>query len=323
VKLILTGGAGFIGSSYLWKLNSLGIEDVLVVDTQPNTNAYANLRKKIFRDYIPHEGLLEALKKGKLKEMDGIIHMGACSDTTEKDWFYLEKNNVHFSRTLARWCLENNKLFHYASSASIYGDGNKGYDDDETLHEQYKPLNLYGRSKWMFDNWIISEHLQDRVVGFRYFNVFGPNEYHKGEMRSMVVKAFDQIYDTGHVKLFKNSRNGHTDGSEERDFIYIKDVLEVMAYFLQNPKKNGIYNLGTGQSRTFKDLVTAVFTALKKNPSIDYVPMPEALRGHYQYYTQAVILKLRSAGYTKEFTSIEESIADYVNNFLVKADPYL
>jgi len=323
MKIILTGGAGFIGSCFLWQLNSMGIDDVIVVDTESDPSAFPNLTKKKFKAYITREDLLHRLDQGQLKDVDAIVHLGACADTLESDRQFLSQNNVEYSKTLATWALAQNKVFHYASSAAVYGDGKKGYDDtDEKVH-MYKPLNPYGESKLAFDRWVIDQKFSDRVVGYRFFNVFGPNEYHKGEMSSMVSKAYQQLESTGQVKLFSTTRADYPNGSEERDFVYVKYVNKVMAFFLEHQDKTGIFNLGSGQARSFKDLVTAVFSALGKEPSIEYIPMPEKLRSQYQYFTQANVDKLRQAGYDQPFQTLENAVADYVKTHLVKSDPYL
>ncbi|MBV9080817.1 MAG: ADP-glyceromanno-heptose 6-epimerase [Elusimicrobia bacterium] len=320
MKVILTGAAGFIGSCFLRELNDLGIDDVVAVDVQSAAD-HPNLTGKKFADYANREELIDRIDRGQLKEADAIVHLGACADTTEKDRAFLARNNVQYSQRLARFALSNEMMFHYASSASVYGDGSKGYADDPEKLVEFKPLNPYAESKWLFDRWVIGEKLLDRVLGYRYFNVFGPNEYHKGNMRSMVSKAFDQIRETGRVKLFASSRPGYADGSEERDFVYVKDVTRLMAWFLQRPDKGGIYNVGTGKARTFHDLVAAVFKALGKPPAIDYFPMPENLRGQYQYYTQADLTRLRRTGCDVEFQVLETSVADYVNGHLAAAQP--
>jgi ADP-L-glycero-D-manno-heptose 6-epimerase len=280
-----------------------------------------NLKNKKFTDYLTREALLDALAKGKLKEADVIVHLGACSDTTEMDRAFLKRNNSGYSRTLAEWALANGKRFQYASSASVYGDGKSGYDDADSELSKFKPLNPYAESKHAFDTWLIENNLTGKVVGFRYFNVFGPNEYHKGDMRSMVCKAVDQINKDGVVKLFATTRPGYADGSEERDFIYAKDVNDVMAFFLEHPDKNGIFNVGSGKARSFKELMLAVFAALGKKPSISYIPMPDRLRGQYQYFTEADLSKLRAAGYKKTFMSLEDSVADYVKKHLTSPTP--
>ena len=316
MKILLTGAAGFIGSCYLRKLNNLGIDDVLLVDTAAKPDGITNLERKKYRDYVVREAALSGLEAGKFDDVDLIVHMGACSDTTEMDRAFLKRNNLEYSQTLARWALAKGKRFHYASSASVYGDGKAGYKDDDREITKFKPLNPYAESKYAFDSWLIEQKLTGKVVGFRYFNVFGPNEYHKGEMRSMVCKAVDQIRKDGAVRLFATSRPGYADGSEERDFVYVKDVNEAMAYFLESPDKRGIFNIGSGKARTFKDLMLAVFAALGKKPIITYIPMPEKLRGQYQYFTEADLSKLRTAGYKKEFMPLEDSVKDYVQKYL-------
>ncbi len=323
MKVILTGANGFIGSCTLWKLNSMGVDHVIAVDTPADVSGSPNLRGKTFKDYLSREALINALEDGQLKEIDMIIHLGACADTTERDVAYLKRNNVEYSQYLLRWCLQNHRFFQYASSASVYGDGKAGYSDDIDQLGRYQALNFYGESKLTFDKWLVAEKLVNQVVGYRFFNVFGPNEYHKGEMRSMVAKAYDQIQQTDSVKLFASSRPGFADGSEERDFVYVKDVVDVMAYFIQNPDKTGIFNIGTGQARSFKDLILAEFKALKKPAKIQYVSMPENLRGQYQYFTQADLTNLRNVGCQTQFRTLENSVSDYVKNHLTQSNPYL
>lgn len=320
MKIILTGASGFIGSCYLRYLNDLGIEDVVVVDVPPKPE-HPNFSGKKFSAYLGREELIDRIDRGQLKEVDGVVHLGACADTTEKDRAFLARNNVQYSQRLARWSIANHKFFHYASSASVYGDGAAGYGDDPALLATYRPLNPYAESKWLFDKWIASEKLLDRVVGFRYFNVYGPNEYHKGNMRSMVAKAYDQIGAGGRVKLFASSRPGYGDGSEERDFVYVKDVSKVMGWFLDKPEKGGIFNVGTGQARTFLDLVKAVFAALGKPEAIDFIPMPDSLKGQYQYYTQADLQRLRRIGCDVPFQPMEQAVADYVTRHLAAPNP--
>jgi ADP-L-glycero-D-manno-heptose 6-epimerase len=280
-----------------------------------------NLDGKSFSDYLTREDLLARLAAGQFKDVECIVHLGACADTTEKNRDYLRTNNLEYSQTLAKWALGKNAFFHYASSAAVYGDGKAGYSDADSANDSYRPLNIYGESKWLFDQWAIQEKISSRMVGYRYFNVFGPNEYHKADMRSMVCKAYQQIQKDGKARLFATSRKGYGDGSEERDFIYVKDVCSVMTFFLEHPDRGGIYNLGTGQARTFKDLVTAVFTALAKKPAIEFIPMPDNLRGQYQYFTQAEMGKLKKAGYQKPFELLENAVADYVRQHLQKQNP--
>lgn len=323
MKILLTGAAGFIGSGYLARLNAIGIDQVWLVDTAEHGAGHPNLHNKKFKDFIERRELLDRFQKNQLNDINLVVHLGACADTTQMDRVFLRKNNLEYSQTLATWAFEKGKEFHYASSASVYGDGKKGYNDSESALSGYSPLNPYAESKWLFDRWVVEKKLTNRVVGFRYFNVFGPNEYHKGEMRSMVAKSFDQIKAAGKAKLFGTTRPDYPDGSESRDFIYVKDATKVMAYFLEHPDKHGIFNVGTGKARSFKDLATAVFKALGLSPQIEYVPMPAALRGQYQYFTQADLTHLKKAGYQGSFQSLEESVNDYVQNYLTKPNCYL
>lgn len=321
MKVLLTGAAGFIGSCFLRKLNDMGIDEVYIVDTHPTADQ-PNLIGKKFVAYLSRESLLEKINADALPGLDLVVHLGACADTTERDVAFLDRNNIGYSRRLAEWALETGARFHYASSAAIYGSGAGGYDDAPPAFERYAALNPYGESKRLFDAWVYKNKLDEKFVGYRYFNVFGPNEYHKGDMKSMVAKSFDQIRETGRARLFATTREGYADGSEQRDFIYVKDVVDAMAYFVQHADRAGIFNLGTGQARSFKDLVTAVFSALKREPAIDFVPMPEKLRGQYQYFTQATVERLRAAGYTKPFRSLEDAVSDYVGRHLSQSNPY-
>jgi ADP-L-glycero-D-manno-heptose 6-epimerase len=316
MNVILTGAAGFIGSAFLAHLNAAGTDAVWIVDTAATPDRHANLQGKKFKEYLTREDLIDRLDRGQLKEVEAVIHLGACSDTTEMDRAFLARNNTAYSQRLARWSLERNKRFLYASSASVYGNGEHGYSDADDRVKLFTALNPYGESKLAFDRWVIEEGFSGRVAGFRYFNVFGPNEYHKGDMRSMVCKAFDQIEAGQRVKLFANSRPGRSDGSEERDFVYVKDVNEVMNHFLVHPDRNGIFNVGTGRARSFLDLANAVYRAKGKKPDIEFVPMPAKLRGQYQFFTQADISRLRAAGYDRPFTPLEDAVADYVTNYL-------
>ncbi|MFN0117198.1 MAG: ADP-glyceromanno-heptose 6-epimerase [Elusimicrobiota bacterium] len=321
MNVLLTGASGFIGSCFLKKLNLLGIDQVWLTDIASEGFAHANLQGKKFQGYITRDQLFSEIEKNNLNHINLVVHLGACSDTTEKNRTYLQENNTDYSRKLAQWCLAKNKKFHYASSASVYGDGKQGYSDDSSKVHLYKALNLYGESKLLFDQWVIDQKLEKQVVGYRYFNVFGPNEYHKGDMRSLVSKAYDQLAAGERVKLFATSRAGYGDGSEERDFVYVKDVIDVMAYFLEHPDRGGIFNLGTGQPRSFKDLALAVYLAMNKKPDIEYIPMPEKLKGQYQYWTCADLEKLKNAGYNKPFLSLENSVKDYVHNHLSQKIP--
>ncbi|OGC15218.1 ADP-glyceromanno-heptose 6-epimerase [candidate division WOR-1 bacterium RIFOXYC2_FULL_37_10] len=317
--IILTGGAGFIGSCFLSKLNENGENDVIIIDNLGEDNKWKNLSGKSFFDYIAKDEFIENLNKFKPhKKIKAIFHIGACSCTTETDASYLIKNNYEYSKKLLIWALENNIPFYYASSAATYGDGRSGYSDSDENTLALLPLNMYGYSKHLFDLWVIKNKLSDKIVGFKYFNVFGPNEYHKGDMRSLVVKAYQQIKKDGKIKLFKSYNPAYKDGEQKRDFIYIKDVVELMYYFYSKTTVKGIYNVGTGKARTWNDLAKAIFSALGISPDIEYIEMPEAIKDKYQYFTQADTSKLRSSNINIAFTSLENSVADYVGNYLEK-----
>jgi ADP-L-glycero-D-manno-heptose 6-epimerase len=244
-------------------------------------------------------------------DMECIIHMGACSSTTLQDAQYFQENNFEYTRALAQWALKHKVRFIYASSAATYGDGSIGYADDDQTIRQCAPLNLYGESKQKFDEWVLDNGVGDKVVGLKFFNVFGPNEYHKGDMRSVVAKAYKQVKTEGKIRLFKSYKDEYLDGEQKRDFIYVKDAVGVVIFFLDNPQVNGIFNVGTGNARTWNDLANALFDALGKKPQIEYIEMPQVLRDKYQYFTQAKMSKLQKQGYTKPFTSLEESVSDY------------
>ncbi len=317
--ILVTGGAGFIGSAIVAELNARGAEDILIVDILDKDEKWKNLRNLRFADYMEADDFSEMVSDSDLElDLEAVIHMGACSDTTERDCSYLVKNNYEFSKLLAGWALENDARFIYASSAATYGDGSQGFVDDEDAIDTLQPLNMYGYSKQMFDLWCKRQGLLDRFVGLKYFNVFGPNEYHKADMRSFVLKAFQQINDTGGVKLFKSHRPDYTDGGQLRDFIYIKDAVDMTLFFLTNPEATGLFNIGTGTARNWNDLAAATFTAMGMEPNIEYIPMPEHLQGKYQYFTQADITKLRTAGYDAETTTLEDAVIDYVQNYLLK-----
>ncbi len=316
--IIVTGGAGFIGSAFVAKLNSEGIEDIVIVDKLRSGDKWKNLVGKKYLDFVDKDNFWSHLDSGMFDSADAVVHFGACSATTERDADYLMSNNYYYSRDLAVWAVEKNIRFIYASSAAVYGDGKLGYSDSDEMTPKMRPLNMYGYSKQLMDSWIIDNGLEDSVAGFRFFNVFGPNEYHKGNMKSVVCKAFKQIMEKGKVDLFSSPHPDYEDGKQMRDFIYVKDVVDVLYWFLINPTKNGIFNLGTGKANTFYDFVKAVFVALDKEVKIDIIPMPEELRGRYQYFTQAEMNKLREVGCDFEFSKLEDAVKDYVLNYLTK-----
>ena len=320
-KIIVTGGAGFIGSNLVETLNQKGEDRIIIVDHLNEGNKWKNLLGLKFLDYIEKDEFLEKIEKGYFKDVSAIVHLGACSNTTVKDLHYLYLNNYKYSQKLALFALENEINFIYASSAATYGDGSMGFSDEETLLPKLKPLNPYGFSKHLFDLWLYYNGLLNQVVGLKYFNVFGEKEFHKGEMRSVVLKAYEEIKKEGKVKLFKSYHPDYKDGEQLRDFIYVKDAVEVTIFFLENPKIKGIFNVGTGKARSFKDLVLAIFSALSLPPNIEYIEMPEYLKNRYQYFTQADITKLRKIGYNTPMWELESAIKNYVS-YLEKTYPF-
>ncbi|TVQ98529.1 MAG: ADP-glyceromanno-heptose 6-epimerase [Desulfovibrionales bacterium] len=321
---VVTGGAGFIGSALAWKLNQQGISDVLIVDDLGSGEKWKNLVNLHYADYLHKTTFLQLLEQGKLgSEIKTILHMGACSSTTEADAEYLMENNYRYTKILAQFCLRHDIRFIYASSAATYGDGARGFDDDPALMNQLKPLNMYGYSKQLFDLWALRSGAINRMVGLKFFNVFGPNEYHKGEMMSVVCKAYRQIGESGRLRLFKSHRPEYLDGEQQRDFIYIKDCLDVVWWLLEHPEVNGIFNLGRGEARSWNDLAAAVFTAMGRPMDIEYIDMPETIREKYQYVTMAEMKRLQSCGYPTTFRSLEDGVADYVRTYLMAEDPYL
>lgn len=321
---VVTGGAGFIGSALVWKLNRQGIDRILVVDELGQSEKWHNLAALSFLDYLHKDQFLSLIESDKwLERPKAVIHLGACSSTTELNVDYLWTNNFRYTRTLAQWCLARDVRFLYASSAATYGDGSQGYCDDEIRLTDLRPLNPYGYSKQRFDLWARESGALTRLAGFKFFNVFGPNEYHKQDMVSMVYKAFHQIRSSGKVRLFKSDRPEYADGGQQRDFVYVKDCVDVLWWFLEHPQANGLFNLGTGSARTWNDLAGAVFAALDLPPCIEYIDMPAALVGRYQYFTQADMTKLRQVGYAAEFASLKDAVRDYVVNYLATDDPYL
>ncbi len=315
--IIVTGGAGFIGSAIIAALNARGTEDILVVDELGNNLKFKNLVNLSFADYIEKDDFLDMVLEGEFdKGPKTVFHMGACSSTTETDASYLVRNNYEYTKLLAAWASDNDIRFIYASSAATYGDGALGFSDDEKKLEQFRPLNMYGYSKQLFDLWAKRSGLLDKIVGLKYFNVFGPNEYHKADMRSFILKGYEQITDYGKVKLFKSYDDNYADGEYLRDFVYIKDAVDMTLFFMDNPKVSGIYNIGTGKARTWNDMVKAIFTAVGAEVKIDYIDMTEQLQKQYQYYTQADISKIKAAGYSNQMTSLEDAVSDYVKNYL-------
>lgn len=317
-RIILTGGAGFIGSCMLRTLNDNGIEDVIVVDSIGNTEKWRNLVNKKYTEYIHKDLFLERLIRGEFSDVDAVIHLGACSSTTERDFDYLWMNNVEYSKKLWKFCSKMNIPFIYASSAATYGDGTNGFDDKVEI-DCLRPLNGYGYSKHAFDLWTENQECKPpQFVGLKFFNVYGPNEYCKGSMASMFYHGYNQISSEGKIRLFKSYRLDCDDGYQERDFVYVKDVCSVMMFFLKHPEYSGIFNVGTGRAQTFIDLARAVGDAAKKKVEIEFIDMPSDIKEKYQYHTQADITKLRNVGYTKEFMDVEKGAKDYVLGYLSK-----
>ncbi|OGX29278.1 MAG: ADP-glyceromanno-heptose 6-epimerase [Omnitrophica WOR_2 bacterium RIFCSPHIGHO2_01_FULL_52_10] len=310
--IVVTGAAGFIGSCIVAGLNERGREDLILVDGLDEAKK-RNLQHKKYRRYYDKKDFLDLVLQDQVEERpEAVIHMGACSSTTLQDARYFKENNLEYTRSLAQWALRSNVRLIYASSAATYGDGSVGYKDDEATIRRCKPLNLYGQSKQDFDLWVLEQGLLDQVAGLKFFNVFGPNEYHKGDMRSVVAKAYRSVADEGKINLFKSYRKDYKDGEQKRDFIYVKDAVDIVLFFLDHPQINGIFNVGTGKASTWNELAGALFTAVGKKPVIQYIEMPADLERRYQYFTQADMTKLRKSGYPKLFTPLKEAVADYV-----------
>lgn len=309
--IILTGGAGFIGSCFLWKLNQEGIKDVLVVDHLDNTEKWKNLVGKSYYDYVQKGDFFNAVVSRRVPKPEAIIHMGACSSTVLQDESYYIKNNYEYSKVLALWALELDVPFMYASSAATYGYGQNGYDDDISKIKRLSPINMYGFSKHMFDLWLLNNNYLKNATGIKFFNVFGPNEYHKRDMCSVICKNYENVNHNGLIKLFKSYNSQYKDGEQKRDFVYIKDVIEIMYFLFKNPSKVGIFNIGTGKARTWKDIAKSMFAATGRQENIEYIDMPDILKSRYQYFTEAKIDTLRNIGYTKSFMELEDSVKDY------------
>ncbi|MDR1926169.1 MAG: ADP-glyceromanno-heptose 6-epimerase [Endomicrobium sp.] len=309
--IVLTGGAGFIGSCFLWKLNQEGINDVLVVDHLDNDEKWKNLVGKNYYDYIQKSDFFNAVVSRQVPKPKAVVHFGACSSTTFTDANYYIKNNYEYSKVLALWAFELKIPFIYASSAATYGNGEFGYYDDILKVRNLVPLNIYGFSKHMFDLWLLNTNYISKVVGIKFFNVFGPNEYHKRDMRSVICKSYYDIFSNGEIKLFKSCNSDYSDGGQCRDFVYIKDVVEVIYFLLKNPSITGIFNLGTGKSRTWNDVAKSMFEAVGKKENIEYIDMPDYLKSKYQYFTEAKMDNLKNVGYNKPFMELEDSIKDY------------
>jgi ADP-L-glycero-D-manno-heptose 6-epimerase len=324
--LLLTGGAGFIGSNLLASLNAAGRTDIVINDTLGTDGKWRNLSKHRFADVVPPADLFAWLEG---RSLDSVVHLGAISDTTATDADLVLATNFRLPLRLLDWCISSGTRFIYASSAATYGDGDGGFIDDwsPAALQRLKPMNLYGWSKHLFDLAIVDrvakkEKLPPQWAGLKFFNVFGPNEYHKGTMASVLFRVFDKAKDGYPVQLFRSHKPGIEDGDQRRDFIYVDDAIAVVRWLLDTPAVSGIFNVGTGKARSFRDMIMAMFQALGLKPNIEYVDMPEAIRGQYQYFTEAEIKNLRRAGYNDDFTSLEDSVGRYVTQFLDRADRY-
>jgi ADP-L-glycero-D-manno-heptose 6-epimerase len=316
-RVVVTGGAGLIGSALVWHLNRLGIEDIIVVDHLGESEKWRHLVPLHFAEYLEVDEFYPKIAEHPkaFGPIAHVYHLGACSSTTERDASYLVDNNYRCTQEIVRWGVERDARVVYASSAATYGARETDLREDLTPH-QLRPLNAYGYSKHLFDLWATREGLLDRIVGCKYFNVFGPNEDHKGDMRSVVAKAYEQIRADGVVRLFRSYRDGIVDGEQTRDFLYVKDAVAATVHLGTTPSAAGLYNIGGGIARTWNDLVRAIFAALDLPARIEYVDMPDSLRGKYQYRTEATIDRLRAAGYTVPFTSLEDAVGDYVRGYL-------
>lgn len=324
--LLVTGGAGFIGSNVVAALNDAGRADVVVCDVLGHDGKWRNLAKRQLADFVPPAELMAWLQGRRL---DAVIHMGAISETTATDGDLVIDTNFRFSLKLLDWCTANATPFIYASSAATYGDGAQGFHDDATVAalKTLRPMNLYGWSKHLFDMALLerfeaADKMPPQWAGLKFFNVFGPNEYHKGTMASVLARRFDDVRAGRTVQLFKSHRDGIADGDQRRDFIYVDDVVSVIMWLLSRRSVSGVFNVGTGAARSFRDLMLAAYAALGTSPNIEYIDMPEQIRGSYQYFTEAKVDRLHAAGYNGGFTPLEDAVAAYVGGFLDKADRY-
>jgi ADP-L-glycero-D-manno-heptose 6-epimerase len=321
-RILVTGGAGFIGSALVWALNQRGYTNIVITDFLGTDEKWKNLVALKYADYFEADAFRRRIAESPTAfgRFTTVFHLGACSATTEKNAGYLIDNNYAVTKELATWALAQDARFIYASSAATYGDGAEGMDDKSDDLHRLRPLNMYGYSKHLFDLHAQREGWLKQIVGVKYFNVFGPNEDHKGDMRSLVNKAYQQILTAGRVQLFKSHKPEYKDGEQKRDFLYVKDAVEMTIHFAENSQglaADGLFNLGSGEANTWLTLTRAIFSALKRDPQIDFIDMPEMLRGKYQYFTQADVTKLRESGYTRKMTPLVEAVRDYVQNHLV------
>ncbi len=323
-KIVVTGGAGFIGSNLIEELNKNGYKNILIVDHMQGIKGERkrnNLANREYADLIEADEFLSLIESEneRVKNIDVIFHLGARTDTTEKDKEFLLKNNTEYSKKLYNFSLKNNCQFIYASSAATYGDGKQGYNDKE---RNLQPLNYYGYSKYLFDEWVLDNQKKTRQwVGLKFFNVYGPNEYHKDFMASVILHGFFEIEKEGKIKLFKSYKKEYPDGYQKRDFIYVKDVVKILLFFFHHERISGIFNVGTGTARTFLDLANALFRAINKKPNIQFIDMPEELKKKYQYFTQADMTSLEMVGYREKFITLEEGVSNYAKSYLQRQKP--
>ncbi|MEP6836072.1 MAG: ADP-glyceromanno-heptose 6-epimerase [Gemmatimonas sp.] len=318
-RVLVTGGAGFIGSALVWALNQRGVERIVIADRLGTDEKWRNLVPLKFEDYVDADDLLGRLNSASLGSFDLVLHMGACSATTERDASFLMRNNFEFTRDLAHWARNHAARFVYASSAATYGEGTGGMSDaDESTAalSRLRPLNAYGYSKQLFDQYAARNELFSHIVGLKYFNVFGPNEAHKADMRSLVHKAYGQIMATGRVQLFRSHRGEYKDGEQKRDFLYVKDAVAMTLHLATTPAANGLFNIGSGQAHTWLELVDALFVAMGRERAVDFIDIPENIRDKYQYFTEANIAKFRATGYSTRLTPLPDAVSDYVNGYL-------
>src|SRR3989344_183373 len=316
--IIVTGGTGFIGSAVVWALNERGEKDILIVDWLDHAEKEHNVASLTYEQLIGGDEFRKNLAEGEYdnKNVTGIIRLGAISSTTESSWAKLQDNNINFSQEVIRWCADKGVRCVYASSGAVYGAGEQGYSDDPKLFDSLKPLNLYGKSKLEVDIWARDAGYLDQVVGLRYFNVFGPNEYHKEHMRSVVVKKFEEVQEKGYIGLFKSNDPQYKDGEQMRDFLYVTDAVAATLYFMDTKDRNGVFNVGTGKERTWNDVAHAMFAALGREATIKYIDLPNELKNQYQNFTEADTTRLKAAGFTGEMTSLEAAVTDYIQNYL-------
>ncbi len=322
---IITGGAGFLGSAMAWRLNKAGCTDIIIVDNLASTEKWKNLVGLKYVEYVHRDVFIKMVREKNLpwENIKGIVHMGACSSTTERDADFLMENNVRYTQDLCLYALERGIRFINASSAATYGDGSQGFDDAVSKIADLSPLNMYGYSKQLVDLWLLREKYENSVASLKFFNVYGPNEYHKDSMRSVVCKSFQSIKAQGKVQLFKSYREEFAHGGQQRDFVYVKDCVELMFWLLENNRVNGIHNVGYGTARSWNELARAVFSAMGYEENIEYIPMPDELQGKYQYFTEANMLWLKEKSCPVTFSTLEEGVADYVKSYLEQDFAYL